>query len=878
MELARRLAEAERPAEAAAVMEKLTAVAPEEKSYWVMLGDARWQLLGINPPGATAADKAKWRQGALDAWAHLAPADSRDGVEAGNLADLLAGHHLPDEALAQYARGAALAPELIDLRERWASYLAGLGRRDEARSVLGGIVTASPKNATAANDSRLAAALDRLDDIDGALDATARGLALEPRNFDLLAQRWDLLATRRRWDDAVALYPALLAAAPGVYYAEQVQTRHIAALSAAGKLPEARRALTARLTPADPSKAAPLDEADLCLLIRMDLQSGDTGGDHPDDADAALADARRALAQGEERFPRSVALARVEIEVARRAHDPAGQVAALRRLAGFQPGQKTDALEQIVRVWRDSGHPDDAVAAARELVAASPASAPAHLLLADLLLANGHPDEGLGYLREAVHLSDKPNDVRQKLATAQADLSRNTEARKTLDEAFEAAADSHERLNLTKTLAEAYQREGRLDELIARFQRGQQAEADGWRYALYLAEIYETTQDTAAARRELAKALASRPKDASLLRQLVRLAANEGNAAELARYQRQLTEVEPSDVNQVALVKALLANDEADAALDALVAHLAAIVKTPGAWDELLPLLTQKALTGKAGDLLARELGGEKADARNRFTLALFQMTAGHLDEAKTALWGIFAMHAPHAPPTPAAKPPAPAPAAPDEAYLVFYGDGGTVEEQRFADAVRARSAAQALLDPESAQNGQSIGSLFLGSTVVGPTGHPDPQDTTRDAALIYLAAIAVKQNATAPFLAELDRRLAARDSSRADRLVAYASVDATDPLLREIAAQAHAPEEGLDIFCAGQLFAAATTNEQANAAAAGGSPPPDGQAPSKLTPAQIDAMGPLAEILFRRVTLARPETAEVLDVVRIAFYTPRSG
>ena len=779
VELARRLAEADRPAEAAAVMEKLTAAAPEEKSYWVLLGDARWQLLAANPPGASVADKAKWRQGALDAWAHLALPDSRDGVEAGNLADLLAAHHLPDEALAQYARGAALSPELIDLRERWASYLVGLGRRDEARTVLAGIVTASPRNATAANYSRLAAALDRLDDTDGALDATAKGLALEPRNFDVLAQRWDLLASRKHWDDALALYPALLAAAPGVYYAEQVQTRHIAALAAAGKLPQTRQELAARL---GGPKTPPLDEADLCLLIRIDIQSGDTGGDHPDEASAALDEARRALAQGKERYPRSVALVRAEIELARRAHDPAAQVAALRRLAELQPPQKTDALEQIVRVWRDANHPEDAVATARELVAASPASAPAHLLLADLLLANGHSDEGLSYLREAVHLSDRPNDVRQHLASVLSDLGRNTEARKTLDEAFEAATDAHERLTLTKGLAEAYQREGKLDELIARFQRLQQAEADGWRYALYLAEIYETTQDAAGARRELAKALSARPKDASLLRQLVRLAASEDNAAEFARYQRLLTEVEPSDLNQVELVKALLANDEADAALDALAAHVSAIVKVPGAWDELLPLLTQKALTGKAGDLLARELGGEKAGARNRFTLALFQMTAGHLDEAKSAWWDIFSMRSPHAAAT--AKPVAPPVALPDEAYLVFYGNGGTVAELRLADAVHARSSAQALLDPESAQSGQSLGTTLGAAPAVALAGQPDPLDTTRDAALVYLAAVAVKQNATEPFLAELDRRLAARDSSRQDRLVAYASVDATDPLL----------------------------------------------------------------------------------------------
>ena len=361
-----------------------------------------------------------------------------------------------------------------------------------------------------------------------------------------------------------------------------------------------------------------------------------------------------------------------------------------------------------------------------------PANAAARLLLADLLLANGRPDEGIAYLREAVRLSDRPNDVRQHLATVLTDLGRNADARKTLDEAFEAAADAHERLTLTKTLAEAYQREGKLDELIARFQRLQQAEADGWRYALYLAEIYQTTQDTAGARRELAKALSARPKDASLLRQLVRLATSEENAADFARYQRQLTEVEPSDINQVALIKALLANDEADAALDALAAHVQSVVKTPGAWDEILPLLTQKALTGKAGDLLTRELGGEKADVRNRFTLALFQMTAGHLDEAKAALWEIFVTRTPLAATT-AAKPPTPPAAPPEEAYLVFYGNGGTVAEQRFTDATRARASAQALLDPESNQGGQSLGSFFASGPATGApaAGHPDPLDTT---------------------------------------------------------------------------------------------------------------------------------------------------
>ena len=628
VELARRLSETDRPAESAAVMEKLTAVAPEEKSYWQLLGDARWQMRETLPANAPAADRDNLKAQALAAWTHLSPADGKDAAATGQLADLLASHRLRDEALAQYARAAALAPELPDARERWAGYLAQLDRKDEARQVVAGLVTASPANATAANYARLASALDRLDDPPGALAATEKGLALEPHNFDLLSQRWQLLAERKRWADAAALYLALLAAAPNPYFAEQVQARQVAALQAANQVADTRKGLAARLG----DHAAPLDANDLTLLVRIDLQS--TGSDGEADG---TEQAKLALAEGRARFPRDAAFARLEGELAKRNRDPEGQVAALRRLIDLQPAQKTDALAEIARVWRDAARPDDAVAAANELVLASPANASAQLLLADLLLQGGHPEEGVARLRDAVRLSDKPNEVRLRLARVQADLGRDADARRTLDEAFEAAEDAHERLAITKPLAESYQRENHLDELITRFQTLQQGDAEGWRYALYLAEIYQETKDYGAARRELAKALAARPHDGALLRQLVRIAEDEQNTAEIARYQALLAEVEPSDQNKLALVSALLENNQADAGFNALRAHLASILKTPGAWDQLLPLLARNDLTAKAGDLLNAEMGGDHADVKARFTLALFQAVAGNVEQARAA-------------------------------------------------------------------------------------------------------------------------------------------------------------------------------------------------------------------------------------------------
>ncbi len=850
VELARRLSETDRPAEMAAVMEKLTTVAPEEKSYWQLLGDARWQLLETLPPTASPAEKDALKTQALAAWSHLSPADGTDAATTGQLADLLASHRLQDEALAQYARAAALSPDLPDARERWAGFLTQIDRRDEARRVVAGIVTASPKNATAANYDRLSTALDRLDDPAGALAATDQGLALEPRNFDLLSQRWQLLASAKRWPEAIALYPALFAAAPNPYFAEQVQARHVAALQAANQRDATRAALAARLSA--------LDENDLALLVRLDLQSAATD-------DAALAETRTVLAEARARFPHAAGFARLEGDLARQARDPDGQVAALRRLSDLQPAQRTDALTEITRVYRDAGRSDEALAVARELVLASPANPAAQILLADLLLQNGHPDDGVARLRDAVRLSDKPNEVRLRLARAQTELGHDADARRTLDEAFEAAEDSHERLALTKPLTEAYGRENRLDELITRFQGLQQGDAEGWRYALYLAEIYQENKDYGAARRELAQALAARPRDGSLLRQLVRVAEDEQNPAETARYQALLTEAEPSDQNQVALVTTLLADQQAEPGFNALRAHLAAVLKTPGAWDALLPLLARNDLTARAGDLLNAQLGGDRADLPSRFTLALFQAVAGNVDQARAALWSVFDTRTSPAPPIPPAPPGhTGANKAPSRLFSAIY-TGDSIPEQRYRAGVQTRRVAQGLLSPGGfAGNGRGRGGFALPLPGSGSSNAPTATDSARDAALVYLAALAVKDHTAAEFLAELDRHLAARDSSRTDRLVAFSLMEDVDAQVREIVAQMHDPEPGLDAFALSRTLFIALNNHPQNRRYS--------ESPL-LTDSQSANLASVFDPLFARVLRANPalNTAEA-DGLRVYF------
>ena len=126
----------------------------------------------------------------------------------------------------------------------------------------------------------------------------------------------------------------------------------------------------------------------------------------------------------------------------------------------------------------------------------------------------------------------------------------------------------------------------------------------------------------------------------------------------------------------------------------------------------------------------------------------------------------------------------------------------------------------------------------------------PSLTDTSRDAALIYLAALAVQDHTAAEFIAELDHHLAARDSSRADRLVAYSLMQDVDSQTREIAAQVHNPEPGLDGLALARAAIIAFNNSPQYRRYSDALP---------LTAAQANALAPLFDPLLARLLQDSP-------------------
>jgi len=388
--LAKRLGESDTPEQAVDILKKLVQEHPEEESYRELLGNAHWQVFELKK-NETA------KRAAIESWQQLAPADTKDANKVSRVADMLKLHDCTEEALAGYVRAVGIAPDMVELRERHGEYLFELKRDEEAWKVVREIATG--ERATPVNYLRLAKLQSRHDDKKAVMESATGGLALEPKNFDLLALQWRLYSETEKWEEALALHDQLLAAAPSVYSEELVEDWHLQGLRALGRLEEVKQQMTARL-----EKEPLLTERELALLLRIVMQKGD------------LDIAEDAIEVAMKRFPDSIPLLRWKVEFEKRQGNVAERVAALEKLVELQPKQKIEWLREMARAWQDAEEWDKALAVAQRVVDAAPASSESYLLCADINFAAQRTDVGIAKLREAMKVADRPNDVRLRLA------------------------------------------------------------------------------------------------------------------------------------------------------------------------------------------------------------------------------------------------------------------------------------------------------------------------------------------------------------------------------------------------------------------------------------------------------------------------------
>ena len=786
---AQALVEAKQYDEAITVLTALTADDPTEPRYWETMGDALW--LKTQPP--TPASK----KATLDAWSNIAPADTKDVAAVLEVADLCRDHNLNDEALAGYQRALGISPDASDIREKAVKLLVDMKRPDDAWKLLDQM-TDGPL-ATADNYLKLATLDQQFDRKDAAADAVRKGLALAPNNFDLLSLQWGLFAEAQKWTDCIALFDKLIAAAPNAYFVDQLEARHLQALTSAGQLDETSKRLHAKLG-ADPG----LTEGELRLLLRIMVQQSD-------------ADIPKALDEAHRRFPQSVSLIRIEIDFNRHQGNYDAAVAALQRLIATAPMQKTDWLNEIVHVRQDQGNFDEALKAAEQLIEASPTSADGYMLYAEIAFNAGKSDDAVSKLQAAIKLSDKPNDVRQRLARYYLESGNAAKARTVYDDAFAAAENPQDKLTIVRAMTAAYFQDGQIEELINRFKKEQNSEEGGWRYGLYLSAIDEQMEDYGAARRELAKSLAVRPNDTGLLHSLIGLADKEGDQGELLRYREMLATADPSPANELALANEYAQQNKPKEAWRIVQKNQAEVVKDPLGWKDVLNEITDPDYAAKIKGILEEAIRSKGDSFEGKFALSQFQMEQGDLENAKATLWEILAQPLPAVPP----KQPGTQPAV-SRNSIFGYGFYQSPLFQRSSQSYMAINEAQQLLTSAQSRNQmrQQMGMMRSMYGRMGVSATLDPA-AIKDHALIYLSVIALQQKQADAFLKDLQAKFDAWHWPLSEKLVAYTLIQAREPQLEAIEEQAksNVRDKDLDEYCfmACEQFLAPMQNQAAD-------------------------------------------------------------
>ena len=778
--------------EAIRILKGLAGNYTEDKRYTLRLGAALWSRF-------EETDDDSFKKQAIEAWARMVPEKPQSSAVFLQIADLLRERLAVEEALDWLQRGLEIEPDALDAREALAETYLALDQEEKSVQVLNDAL-AEDRLASIGPETflRIARAHQRFEHEDSATEALEKGIDQFPDNFDLLQAAWWSRFESRDWERAVELFPALLANSPSIFTQEEIETRHLRALKEMGEFDSQLKTLQTELA----SRPDTIDEGQLRLLVRMSSEAGE------------MRSYREGLDLGLKRFPNSIGMQRLEVEFQRRAGTVQSQIAALKRLTEMDERWNREVYEEIAKTYLEQGQWDRALEAARSVIQSAPADASAHTLYADICFAAGRRDEGLERLKEALRWSHQPNEIRARLADAYLEESQLKLAREVIEEAFWEETEPDSKLALIRRLTTLYLQEGRLSELVERFEKRQSAEADGWRYGLYLAEIYRQTQDFSRARKELSKSLLVRPNDPQLLRELIELAEAERNPAEVVRLRKSLNEIEGTQTSLLELTQAYLRAGNNEAAMGIVDENFQEALKDFNAWEPVLTQLRSSANQARLAELVREKIRVEPGDWRQKISLAEFYRWNRSYPEAEEILWDVAKRYGgAHARGLLKAEI---TPESTMQGIWMFMHNNSLYRRWEHTRSMAGRPVARV--------SGGSRKSPTSGASAAQANTPQSPEEA-RDLALAWLADQAMSNGAQwSGFLEKVSAFLKESNAPRIERIYGWALVisiikdravlspqynEALSYLEREIQAQADSPdpELELDAFCLLQLY-----------------------------------------------------------------------
>jgi tetratricopeptide (TPR) repeat protein len=516
--LIEQLANERKFAEAAAQFEALAKLEPNNPDIVKERGK---MLLRDN-----AKPEADRKRAAAEVWRKLVEAKPDDPSTAAQVADFFRQGGMVDDAISLYKKAIELAPTSPQYREYLGEYYHTLKRPEDALATWRGI--ASGPDRSAASQARLGEILAGFGYKSEAIDAFFEACKLDPGSYPPRLRLTELLLGARRFDEAEVQLVAAEPLAENEERREEILTRRIELDEAAGRL-------AARLTTLSAEVAGPAanDPSAWRKLARYNEVSR-----KPSDAVSA---AEKAVALDGKSPSTRATLARL-YEAGGRFADAAEAYPAL---ASLDRRNRTEHLTSVARLEARLGRKDEAFKAGRELLAAAPGNPENLQFYADLCFQLGDNEQGLETLRKAARANESDPRMLMNLADALAREFRTEEAIEISWKAFEKTKDLDARLGLIAKLADLHLRRNQFDRLTARLERLQTEDARRREATLFLAQAHATLGDYGTARRQLEGLLDGNARDTALLKQLSRLAEDEGDFAAATKFQQQLHDVAP---------------------------------------------------------------------------------------------------------------------------------------------------------------------------------------------------------------------------------------------------------------------------------------------------------------------------------------------
>lgn len=488
-------------------------------------------------------------------WKRLLASRPDDPVVATQVADLFRNAELVDDALGLYRKAVDLAPESAQYREYLGEYLHQLKRSDEALAAWKEM--AAGKRATAKNLARLAEVLAGFGYLEPALVAMRDAVKADGKELSLRLQAADLYYRAEKHEESLVEVASAAALATSPEEQEQVLQKEIRALVELERLKAVVEELGRKLD-ATQSPSAP----DLFRYSRLLEADGNAQG--------ALAAIDRCLTVDPKLVPALGARARLL--------EAGGQLAAAadvnRTLANLDRRYRTEYLTAVSRLEARLGHKDEALQAARDVIASAPGAPEHYESFAQLCFQLGETEQGLDALRRLVRVNPSEPKHLVTLAGALTGQGKTDEAQQLYWQAFEKTPGLDDRLPIVTSLTNAYLQSTQLDKLMERLERMRREAQDPRDLTICLAQMHQAAGDIASARTELEGLFSPETRDTQLLQQLSTLSEADGDGVAAVRYQETLVKVAPGKETETRLVQLLVKEgnvEEAGAWMERLV-------------------------------------------------------------------------------------------------------------------------------------------------------------------------------------------------------------------------------------------------------------------------------------------------------------------